>query len=83
MSHWTLPWKRSRRNWSVRVRRVGYVPVRHHNTDTPAEELDGLGDIPGYVPDPLFDEQTLKLPPGETHAFWFTVSPPRRRTAHV
>ncbi|MBN1341979.1 MAG: DUF4091 domain-containing protein [Phycisphaerae bacterium] len=28
---------------SVRVRRVGCVPVPHHNTDTPADELDGVG----------------------------------------
>jgi hypothetical protein len=64
--------------WQVRVRRVGYVPVRHHNTpvsDDPLE-TDGLGQIPGYVPDALFDENTLILPAGETHAFWFTVQPP-------
>ena len=30
---------------------------------------------PGYVPDPLFDEDALLLPTGETHAFWVTVQP--------
>ena len=63
--------------WFVRVRRVGYVPVAHHNTpviDDP-REMDGLGAIPGFVPDPLFDENTLRLPAGETHAFWITVRP--------
>ncbi len=63
--------------WQVRVRRVGYVPVRRHNTpvsDDPLE-TDGLGHIPGYVPDVLFDETSLILPPGETHSFWFTVQP--------
>jgi len=63
--------------WNVRVRRVGFVPVAHHNTPMVAGPLDvdGIGTVPGYVPDPLFDENTLVLPVGETHAFWFTVRP--------
>ncbi len=60
---------------SVRVRRVGYVPLRHHNTLVPEDERDGLGLIPGYVPDPLFDECEAFFPQGETHAFWITVVP--------
>ena len=63
--------------WSLRVRRVGFVPVLHHNT--PIEkgkgDIDGRGHIPGYVPDPLFDEDEVFLPTGETHAFWITVCP--------
>jgi len=58
---------------SVRVRRVGRVPMPHHNTRTPKGELDGIGLIPGYVPDPLFDENTATAVPGEITAFWFTV----------
>ena len=63
--------------WSVRVRRVGYVPVLHHNTPVEADgaDVEGVGLIPGYVPDPLFDEDSLYLPAGETHAFWVTVRP--------
>jgi len=63
--------------WNIRVRRVGYVPVAHFNTPIPSDphDVEGLGAIPGYVPDPLFDENTLVLPVGETHAFWFTVRP--------
>ena len=63
--------------WSARVRRVGYVPVRHHNTpvEPSSEDIDGRGCIPGYVPDPLFEEQDVYLPAGETHAFWVTVIP--------
>ncbi len=62
--------------WQVRVRRVGYVPVLHHNTPISSlADVDGLGCIPGYVPDPLFDEDALLLPPAETHAFWLTVRP--------
>lgn len=66
--------------WSIRVRRVGVVPVRHHNTpiisgDEPYPDIDGLGYLPGYVPDPLFDESEVLLPESETHAFWVTVRP--------
>jgi glycosyl hydrolase family 123 len=73
---------------SVRVRRVGCVPVLHHNTDTSPDELDGVGHIPGYVPDPLFDESTALAAPGETTAFWITVRAGRsaragRRTVRV
>ena len=68
--------------WAVRVRRVGYVPLLHHNTPVePADEdLDGRGMIPGYVPDPLFDEDSLLLPQDETHAFWISVYPGRTAT---
>ncbi len=63
--------------WSVRVRRVGFVPVLHHNTPVDGHPLDveGLDQIPGYVPDPLLDDNTLLLPCFETHAFWITVKP--------
>ncbi|MCK5802195.1 MAG: DUF4091 domain-containing protein [Lentisphaeria bacterium] len=63
--------------WTLRVRRVGYVPVRHLNTAA-AEgslEVEGLGHVPGYVPDPLFDETFVDLASEETHAFWVTVVP--------
>jgi len=60
--------------WSVRVRRVGYVPVRHHNPPVD-EDTDGRGHIPGYVPDPLFDEDRILLMAEETNAFWITVRP--------
>ena len=65
---------------AVRVRRVGYVPQRHFNTQTPFDELDGVGHVPGLVPDPLFDESEVLLPAGETHAFWLTVSVPENAT---
>ena len=60
----------------VQVRQVGYVPMRHHNTDTPPEELDGFGRLPGYVPDPLLPEPTARAGPYETGAFWLTVRVP-------
>lgn len=64
--------------WDIRVRRVGYIPVRHLNTHPapiPPEDIEGADQIPGYVPDPLFEEQTILLPGSETHAFWISVRP--------
>jgi hypothetical protein len=61
-------------DFSSRIRRVGYVPVPHANTKTPLDETDGPGILPGYVPDPLFDEDTLTLGPNETHSFWCNVA---------
>ena len=74
--------------WDVRVRRIGYVPVRHANTGAEnipakklAQEVD-LGDgLPGYVPDPLFDETGIILPQNETHGFWITVKAPAKVVA--
>ncbi|MGI5868533.1 MAG: DUF4091 domain-containing protein [Kiritimatiellia bacterium] len=60
----------------VRIRRVGFVPMAHHNTETPDDELDCLGHVPGYVPDPLFDETQAVLCRRETVAFWLTVDVP-------
>lgn len=59
------------------VRRVGCVPVPHHNTGTPGDELDGLGLIPGFVPDVLFPEDTTLVAPAEVTAFWITVTIPK------
>ena len=72
----------------VRVRRVGCVPVPHHNTRTPRDELDGVGMIPGYVPDPLFPEDEALAASGEVTAFWITIRVPRNvrpgpKTVHV
>ncbi|HET6486145.1 MAG TPA: glycoside hydrolase domain-containing protein, partial [Spirochaetia bacterium] len=58
---------------AARVRRLGFVPVPYHNTETPDGELDSMDHIPGYVPDPLFEESQTLLPAGQTAAFWITV----------
>jgi hypothetical protein len=61
--------------WTVRIRKVGYVPIRHLNTETSDDERDVPGCIPGFVPDPLFDGSEILVPPRETHSFWFSVLP--------
>lgn len=68
--------------WNVRIRKVGLVPLSHFNTPVLGDPLesDGIGQIPGYVPDPLFDEDSILLAQDETHAFWFTVTPPASAT---
>jgi hypothetical protein len=58
---------------ALRIRRVGFVPLPHHNTDTPDGELDCRGHAPGFVPDPLFDETEAVVARGETAAFWVSV----------
>jgi len=58
---------------TLRVRRVGFVPMPHLNTQTPDDERDGLGHVPGFVPDPLFDEHETAVPPREAAPFWISV----------
>jgi len=60
----------------ARARLVGLVPIAHLNTDTEPEELEGVGRVPGLVPDPLFDEQEVRIGPFETRTFWVNVTPP-------
>lgn len=62
------------RGIEVLIRRVGYVPLKHFNTDTPEDERDGNGFVPGLAPDPLLPESSFEAPPNEAHAFWITVA---------
>lgn len=61
---------------SARVRRVGWVPMAHHNPGTDRGHLDGLDHVPGLVPDPLHLEDLAVLGPLETQAFWITLTAP-------
>jgi hypothetical protein len=58
----------------LRIRRAGYVPVPHANPWT--METEGPNLLPGYVPDPLFDEDSSQIGPRETQAFWCNVEVP-------
>ncbi len=57
----------------IRIRRVGYVAVSHLNTDTDLAELEGVGRIPGFVPDPLYNENCVQVDPSTSQAFWINV----------
>jgi hypothetical protein len=60
-----------------RICRVGYVPLQQLNTAVPLDELDGIGHVPGLVPDPLYPEQTAHVGPEANGAFWITLFVPR------
>lgn len=64
----------------VRVRRVGYVPMLHITSDTPPSELEGGNLIPGFVPDPLYPENSAVVPPYENCSFWITIKVPADAT---
>ena len=55
------------------VRRVGYVPMWNFTAQVPASELDGIGHIPGLVPDPLYPETSVQTGPWATQSFWITL----------
>src|SRR6185369_8316100 len=40
-------------------------------------DLDGVGHVPGLVPDPLHENNRTKAGAGETHAFWVDVFIPK------
>lgn len=58
--------------WSVRVRRVGYVPLWHRNA---IRNPEGDGHLPGLYPDPLFDESSCVATANETLSFLITLKP--------
>src|SRR6185503_20200407 len=60
----------------IRVRRVGYVPLPHRNTDIDLKVADGGDHLPGLVPDPLFPESGADVGPYENQSFWITVKVP-------
>ncbi len=62
--------------WSIKIRRVGFVPMEQHSTDVPPEETDGRGFVPGLVPDPLFPEETANVGFESNGVFWVTMQIP-------
>ena len=63
--------------WHLRIRRVGYVPMPHPSLPVLKDKKhnEGWGHVPGYVPDPLFDETNVLLPKCETNSFWISLKP--------
>lgn len=61
---------------SGQVRLVGLVPMPHHTNGTEAGELDGVGQLPGLVPDPLYPETKTLIGPYESRSYWITLNIP-------
>ncbi|RIK87889.1 MAG: hypothetical protein DCC67_01310 [Planctomycetota bacterium] len=59
-----------------RTRLVGLVPAPHHTNGTTAAELDGVGHIPGLVPDPLYPETKTLIGQHESRSYWITLRIP-------
>lgn len=57
----------------VRLRRVGYVPFPRWNTATPDSDREGFDQLPGLVPDPLFEDAEVMSGAHETNAVWVSV----------
>lgn len=58
------------------VRYVGLVPFHHFNTDVQPEELDGVGFLPGLLPDPLYPLNKVEANPYDSRSFWITLHVP-------
>ncbi|MDB6027390.1 MAG: hypothetical protein JWM68_3613 [Verrucomicrobiales bacterium] len=58
------------------VRLVGFAPMWHHTAGTSEKELDGVGHIPGLVPDPLWPMQRANAGTRESRSFWITLNIP-------
>ena len=58
------------------IRRVGYVPMRDFTWHTSEDELDGIGHLPGLVPDPLIPENRAVLHNQAVQPFWVTLDIP-------
>jgi hypothetical protein len=63
-----------------RVRWVGLVPLKHFTPDTPIADVEGVGNVPGMVPDPLQPISRVNFGPRQSHAFWVTLRIPSDAT---
>jgi len=64
------------KNFSVRIRFVGYVPLKANSRATPAEEL--VRKAPDDFPDPLLDSPFVPLRAKETQPVFITIQPHRK-----
>jgi len=59
-----------------RIRYVGLVPMHHFTTDVRKEEMDGIGFLPGLVPEPLYPLTKVEANPYASRSFWITLNIP-------
>lgn len=59
-----------------RIRYVGLVPMHHFTTDVRKEEMDGIGYLPGLVPEPLYPLTKVEANPYASRSFWVTLNVP-------
>ncbi|MBP5274712.1 MAG: DUF4091 domain-containing protein [Abditibacteriota bacterium] len=64
-----------------RIRLEQLIWAKAHTIDTPPEELDGVGLIPGLIPEPLVDEDQVMIPPFSNRAFWVDTYIPAEQPA--
>lgn len=58
------------------IRYVGLVPFQHFNTDVSKEEIDGIGYLPGMLPEPLYPLTKADATPYASRSFWITLTVP-------
>lgn len=63
-----------------RIRYVGLVPMHHFTTDVRKEEMDGIGYLPGLVPEPLYPLTKVEANPYASRSFWVTLQIPEGMT---
>ncbi|MGN8039211.1 DUF4091 domain-containing protein [Chitinophaga sp. 22321] len=59
-----------------KIRYVGLVPLHHFTTDVAREEMDGIGYLPGLIPEPLYPLSTVEVNPFASRSFWITLQVP-------
>ncbi|MGN8070305.1 DUF4091 domain-containing protein [Mucilaginibacter sp. 22184] len=60
----------------TQVRYVGLVPFPNFNTDVSKEEIDGIGYLPGMLPEPLYPVSKADATPYASRSFWITLTVP-------
>ncbi|MGZ4973476.1 MAG: DUF4091 domain-containing protein [Limisphaerales bacterium] len=65
-------------DFKSKMRFEGLVPVQNFSANL--SEVEGLGEIPGMVPDPLLPNTKVNFGPYQSRAFWVTLNIPATAT---
>lgn len=58
------------------IRYAGLVPLQHFTTDVRPEEMDGIGYLPGLIPEPLYPLTKVEANPYASRSFWINLQVP-------